>query len=156
MRHLQIAANVDPLSVTATAWLGSTALQNGRFDDAVLYSREALELSPQRMDALLTIGETYEAQGDYKGAIAAFERYASTNSYFRPEGAALLARAYALDRRMPQARAQFDFASKYVRQVNPVDLLAAAAAIGNRNAALQALRGVRTHPMAFENAARSE
>jgi DNA-binding winged helix-turn-helix (wHTH) protein/Tfp pilus assembly protein PilF len=156
MRHLRIAANVDPLSVTATAWLGSTALQNGRFDDAVAYSREALELAPQRMDALLTIGETYEAQGDYKAAIAAFERYASTNSYFRPEGAALLARAYALDRRIAQARAQFDFASKHVRQVNPVDLLAAAAAIGDRNAALQVLRGVRTHPMAFENAARAE
>jgi DNA-binding winged helix-turn-helix (wHTH) protein/Flp pilus assembly protein TadD len=98
LRHLQIAADLDPLSPATTAWLASTALQAGRFGDAVTYSRQALELSPQRRDALLTMGRAYEAQGDYDSAIRIFKRYAASKSIFQREGAAMLARAYALSR----------------------------------------------------------
>lgn len=128
--HLKIAADLDPLSVATIAWLGSAAYLDGRFGDAVAYSQEALELSPRRADVLATIGEAYEAQGDINRAIAAFKRYGDVNPFDRPEAAALLAHAYALGHRTPEARAQLAYARAHAGDVDPADLKAAAAAIG--------------------------
>jgi DNA-binding winged helix-turn-helix (wHTH) protein/tetratricopeptide (TPR) repeat protein len=128
--HLKIAADLDPLSVATIAWLGSAAYLDGRFDDAVVYSREALELSPRRTDVLATIGQAYEAQGDINRAIGAFKRFGDANPYDRPEAAALLAHAYALGHRTSEARVQFAYARAHASEVDPRDLAAAAAAVG--------------------------
>jgi len=74
LRELETAANLNPLSVAASAWLGSAALQNRRFGDAITYSRQALELSPQRADALVIIGKSYQAQGNYAAASGALQQ----------------------------------------------------------------------------------
>jgi DNA-binding winged helix-turn-helix (wHTH) protein/tetratricopeptide (TPR) repeat protein len=128
--ELKAAAALDPLSVATIAWLGKAAYLDRRFDDAVAYSRQALELSPRRIDALTTLGEAYEAKGDIIRAIAAFKRYGAVDRFYRPEAAALLAHAYALAHRTPEARAQFDYARAHARDVDPTDLAAAAQAIG--------------------------
>lgn len=156
LRQLKLAADLDPLSVATTAWLGSAAYVSRRYGDAIAYSRQALELSPQRTDALMTLGQAYEAQGNTVRAIAAFKRYAAVASFDRPEAAALLAHAYAIERRMPQARAQLSYARAYAAEVNPTDLAAAAQAIGDRSVALDLLRGVRSHGTAVENATASK
>lgn len=129
--HLKVAAELDPLSVATTAWLGKAAYLERRFGDAVAYSQEALELSPRRTDVLATIGESYEAQGDINRAIGAFKRYGAVNSYYRPEAAALLAHAYALGHRRLEARAQLVYARAHASEVDPADLAAAAAALGD-------------------------
>jgi DNA-binding winged helix-turn-helix (wHTH) protein/Flp pilus assembly protein TadD len=130
--HLKTAAELEPLSVSTIAWLGWAAYRDRRFGDAIAYSQEALELSPQRADVLSTIGQAYEAQGDFERAIGAFKQFGTTNPFYRPEAAALLARAYALDHRGTEALAQFGYARAHASDVDPNDLAAAAAAVGVR------------------------
>lgn len=153
LRHLKIAAELDPLSVATIAWLGSAAYADRRFGEAIAYSRQALELSPKRIDALRTIGESYEAQGETTRAIETFKRYASVDPYYRPGAAALLARVYARAHRVAEARAQLAYATSNSSEVDAADLLAAEAALGDRNVSLDLTR-LRTHPslLAIENA----
>jgi DNA-binding winged helix-turn-helix (wHTH) protein/Tfp pilus assembly protein PilF len=116
--QLKTAANLDPLSVSTIAWLGETAYRQGRAGDAIAYSQEALELSPRRSDVLKTIGLAYEAQGDVNGAIDAFKRYGGVSQYYRASAATLLAHAYTLVHRIPEARAQLDYARAHTRQLH--------------------------------------
>lgn len=152
LQHLKLAGRQDPLAVTTTAWLAAGAYAARRFDDAIVYAQQALELSPRRADALMTLGESYEAQGRIASAIATFKRYADLDPYYRPEGSALLARAYALALRRNEARAHFAYARAHAGEVYAVDLATAAAALGDPS--LAALRRVRSHRMGTENAAR--
>ncbi len=138
--QLQRASDLDPLSVATTAWLGSAAYYDRRFHDAIAYSKQALELSPQRTDALTTMGEAYEAEGNTTRAIEAFKQYAASSPYSRAEGAALLAHAYAMAHRYAEARAQLAYARAHARDVDPADLVAAAAAVGDRSVAFALLR----------------
>jgi DNA-binding winged helix-turn-helix (wHTH) protein/Tfp pilus assembly protein PilF len=130
--HLKTAADLDPLSVATIAWLGSAAYLDRRFNEAITYSNEALELSPRRLDVMITIGQSYESQGDLSRAIAAFNRYGAVAPYYRPEAAALLAHAYALEHQTSLARAQLAYARAHANAVDPSDLDAAAAALGER------------------------
>ncbi len=156
LRELKTASRLDPLSVSTAAWLGSVAFANGRFADAILYSRQALELAPQRTDALTTIGEAYEARGDMDHAIDAFKRYAAIDPYYRAQAAALLARAYAVDGRMPEARAELSYARAHSGEVDRAYLAVAVAAVQNAKVTPALLERVQGHmsSLAIENAAR--
>lgn len=138
--HLKTAADLEPLSVATIVWLGSAAYMERRFGDAIAYSQEALELSPRRADVFAIIGEAYEAQGDIDRAIGAFKQLGTANSIYRPQAAALLARAYALDHRRVEAKSQFEYARAHASEVNPSDLAAAAAAVGDENGLVGAVR----------------
>lgn len=144
--QLQIAGDLDPLSVSTSAWLGNAAYLDRHFNEAIAYSRQALDLSPQSTHVLTTIGEAYEAEGNFSRAIEAYKQYATTCSKYCPaESAALLAHAYAKQHRMPAARAQLAFAMQHARDVEPTDLAAAAAAVGDRSIALGLLRRMHNH-----------
>jgi len=132
--HLKRAAELEPLSVAALAWLGKAAYQERRYRDAIAYAQEALELSPRRTDVLTTIGEAYEAQGEIERAIEAFRRFGAVGPYYRPQAAALLARAYALGHRVAEARAELAFARAHAAEIDPLDLAAASAALAGRGA----------------------
>ncbi|HEV7180391.1 MAG TPA: winged helix-turn-helix domain-containing protein, partial [Candidatus Baltobacteraceae bacterium] len=56
LHQLQLAADLDPLSVATTVWLGSAAYLDHHFNEAIAYSRQALDLSPERIDAYAIIG----------------------------------------------------------------------------------------------------
>jgi DNA-binding winged helix-turn-helix (wHTH) protein/Flp pilus assembly protein TadD len=141
--QLQVAGELDPLSVSTSAWLGSTAYLDRHFNEAIAYSRQALDLSPQRTDVLPTIGEAYEAEGNFSRAIDAYNHYAASCSYCRAEASALLAHVYANQHRVSEARAQLAYAMMHERDVVPTDLAAAAAAVGDRTIALELLRRMR-------------
>jgi tetratricopeptide (TPR) repeat protein len=143
--QLRAAADLDPLSVAATAWLGSAAYFNRRFGDAIAYSRQALELSPQRYEVLSTIGEAYEAQGDYNLAIDSYKKLGAASGDYRAESAALLAHVYAVQHNMTAAREQLGYARAHARDVNPADLALAAAAVGDRSIALGVLKHSKSH-----------
>ena len=143
--QLQIAGELDPLSVSTSAWLGSAAYLDRHFNEAIAYSRQALDLSPQRTDVLTTIGEAYEAEGNFSRAIDSYQRYATSCKSCRAEASALLAHAYANQHRVQEARTQLAFAMLHAQDVEPADLVAAAAAIGDRTIALELLRRMRGH-----------
>jgi DNA-binding winged helix-turn-helix (wHTH) protein/Tfp pilus assembly protein PilF len=143
--ELRTAADLDPLSVAATAWLGSAAYLDRHFNEAIAYSQETLDLAPQRTEMWTTIGEAYEAQGNYTRALYAFNRYGSSCAECRAEAAALLAHTEALQRRLVQARADLAYARAHASDVDPEDLAAAAAAIGDRSIAFALLRHLRGH-----------
>jgi DNA-binding winged helix-turn-helix (wHTH) protein/Tfp pilus assembly protein PilF len=134
LAHLQIASRLDPLSVSTTAWLSYAALRSHRLDDSIALSRQALELSPQRADVLTVMGRAYEAKGRVDLAIDAFKRFGAVDPAYRPESAALLARAYAIAHNVAQARAQFAYALAHAGATDFSDLTSAAAALGESRA----------------------
>jgi DNA-binding winged helix-turn-helix (wHTH) protein/Tfp pilus assembly protein PilF len=145
LAQLRMAADLDPLSVAASAWLGSAAYLDRHFSEAIAYSQETLDLAPQRTEAWTTIGEAYEAEGDYSRAVDAFKRYGASCTACRAEAAALLAHTDALERRLPQARAELAYARAHAQNVDPADMVAAAAAIGDRSIAFALLRHLHGH-----------
>ncbi len=149
LHQLEIAADLDPLSVSTTAWLGSAAYLDRQFNEAIAYSRQVLDLAPNRADAYAIIGEAYEAQGNYEAAIESFKRYKSSDSEARAEGAALLAHAYALDHRMSAARVELAYAKEHSKDVDPGDYALALAGVGEKNDAYSVLRRLRSHNMSW-------
>lgn len=140
--ELQKAANLDPESVAATDWLSQAAYMARRYKDAVDYARQALDLSPSRNDAYQTIGMAYEALGDYRAAIAAYQAYAGTCADCRLQASALLAHVYTVTHDYPRAQAQLRLAERGVaaRRIAPDNVVAALAAMGRLNEALALLR----------------
>jgi DNA-binding winged helix-turn-helix (wHTH) protein/tetratricopeptide (TPR) repeat protein len=151
--QLHLAAELDPLSVATTAWLASAAYLDRNFDEAISYSRQALDLAPTRVDVLTTIGEAYEAQGNYTQAIASFQQFSRSCKHCHAEGAALLAHAYALAHRLDEARSEMAYASAHANYVDPTDLIAAEAVMGERSIALRQLQKMhgRMMWMAIQN-----
>ena len=150
-QHLQLAADLDPLSVATAEWLGNVAYLDRRFDEAISYARQTLDLSPQRADAWATIGLAYEAQGEYSRAIEAFRKFESIEVASardsmdgRAQAAAYLAHAYALAHRPGDAKAALAYAMSHSKDVDPADLAIAIAAAGQRGVALSVLRRVRS------------
>lgn len=138
--ELDKAAQLDPLSVATTAWLGTAAYLERRYGDAVAYAHETLDLSPQRSDAYETLGLSYEALGDDSRAIVALQRLAQVCPHCRAQAAALLAPLYARSNHLEQARAEIGVAQAHPDDVAPEDLALAFAAVGERDAALSWLR----------------
>lgn len=140
VKHLQRSAELDPLSVATTSWLGDAAYLDRRYDEAIVYSRQALDLSPRRYDALATLGLTYEARGDYPHAIEAFQQFARGAGHGRARAAAYLAHTYALEHRTADAKRELAYAMAHAKDIDPIDLAIAIAASGSRRVALNVLR----------------
>ncbi len=142
--ELTTAAQLDPLSVSTTAWLGMTAYFERRYRDAIAYARETLDLSPDRSDAYETLGLAYEALGDQGRAVESFRRFAAICRACRPEAAALLTASYAHSNRMELARQELTVARDRWKEVAAEDLALAFDAVGEHNEALAWLRRART------------
>jgi tetratricopeptide (TPR) repeat protein len=140
--ELQKATDLDPESVAATDWLSEAAYLSRRYNDAVNFARQTLDLSPQRTGAYVTLGLAYEALGDSRHAIAAYDRYASSCRVCRVEAAPLLAHAYAASHRYIEAEVQLRIAQAGMaaKSVDPEDIVTALVAMGRRNEALEMLR----------------
>ncbi len=143
--ELRLAAQLEPLSVATTAWLGTTAYLERHYSEAIGYARETLDLSPQRDDAYETLGLAYEALGDVPRAAETFRRLGQACSPCRAQSAALLAALYARNDQMPRARAALAIAAARPADVAPQDLAAAFEAVGEREAALTWLKRWRTN-----------
>lgn len=140
--ELQKAANLDPESVAATDWLAQAAFVARRYGDALAYGRQVIDLSPQRYNAYQTIGMAYEALGNERAAIGAYETYARACKECAYDAAALLARAYALSRDRTDALAQLRIAQSGMRShdVSVDNMAAALLALGRKSEALALLR----------------
>ena len=143
--ELHKAAVLDPESVAATDWLSEAAYMSRRYMQAVRYAQQALDLSPTRTDAYQAMGLAYEALGDYRAAITAYQRYGDSCATCRPEAAALLAHVYAASRDYPDAAAQLRIAQAGMAadRVDPEDVITALVAMGRRTEALHMLQRAR-------------
>ena len=137
VRELQIAAQLDPLSVSAAAWLSDAAYLDRRYGDAIVYARQALDLSPKRYGELLIVGVSYEERGEYPSAIAAFRSFAASCSDCAPEADAMLAHVYATMHDDSRARMSLARARRAgADAASPADIAIALAAMGDRSQAL--------------------
>jgi tetratricopeptide (TPR) repeat protein len=150
--ELRKAADLDPESVAATDWLAQAAFLSRRYDDAVAYGRQALDLSPQRYNVYQTIGMAYEAVGNERAAIAAYKTYGENCLHCRYDAAALLARAYARSHQRSRAAEQLRIAraGMNLHEVSTDNYVAALIANGSKSAALEILkRGSLNEPAAL-------
>lgn len=145
VKELQTAANLDPLSVTTTVWLSDAAYLDRRYDEAIAYARQAIDMSPQRADIWQNLGLSYEARGDYARAIAAYKTFAKKCDGCSTEASALLAHVYAVRHDMPQARAELA-AAKADPSASAADIATALVAFGETNSALDWLQRVKDYP----------
>lgn len=142
LSELQRATNLDPVSVATADWVAEAAYFSRRYRDAIAYAKQTLDLSPQRTDAYIPMGLAYEAMGEYRPAVAAYQAYAQSCAGCRAEAAALLAHVYAAAHDYDNARAQLHLAQAGLarRNVDPQDLVMALVALGHRSEALAMLQ----------------
>ncbi|MDP9110449.1 MAG: winged helix-turn-helix domain-containing protein, partial [Candidatus Eremiobacteraeota bacterium] len=140
-RELERAAQLDPFSVATAAWLSDAAYLTRRYQTAVAYAQQTLDLSPQRSDAYWSMGLAYEAMGDYQNADKSYQHFARTCAC-RTEVAALLAHVYAKMHRFEAAREQLLIAQSGManKRVDLQDVVVAFIAMGQRDEALRLLR----------------
>ena len=140
-RELERAAQLDPFSVATAAWLSDAAYLSRRYQTAVTYAQQTLDLSPQRSDAYWSMGLAYEAMGDYQNADKSYQRFARTCAC-RTEVAPLLAHVYAKMKRFEAARQQLLIAQAGIatKRVDVQDVVVAFIAMGRREEALRLLR----------------
>jgi len=67
------ALEIDPVCQITLVWAGVTAHLARRFDEAVQYYQNALELDPSFVWAHMYLAQALEQKGDYKGAVREFE-----------------------------------------------------------------------------------
>lgn len=141
-KELQRAANLDPSSVAATDWLAQAAYVSRRYEDALAYGRQALDLSPERYTVYQIIGLAYEALGNDREAVAAYRAYGSSCPTCRYDAAALLAHAYAAEHESGAAQAELATARQGLRAhaVAYDNMMAALLALGHRAEALDILQ----------------
>jgi DNA-binding winged helix-turn-helix (wHTH) protein/predicted Zn-dependent protease len=137
LRELKIAAQLDPLSVSTTAWLSDAAYLDRQYGDAITYARQALDLSPKRYDELTVLGVAYEQRGDYRDAIVALRTFAASCRDCGPEADALLADVYARMHDVSRARSTLAIARRSGGDtVSPADVAVALASMGQRAEAI--------------------
>jgi tetratricopeptide (TPR) repeat protein len=67
------ALEIDPVSLITLVWAGVTSHLAHRFDDAIKYYKNALELDPDFVWAHMYLAQALEQKGDFKGAVREFE-----------------------------------------------------------------------------------
>ncbi len=149
LRELQTAADLDPLSISTTVWLSEAAYLDRRYDEAIAYAHQAIDLAPQRPDVWQNLGESYEGRGDYAQAIATYKIFAGKCASCPSQAAALLAHAYAVRHDMPQALAALAKAQADPSPASPADIATAFAAIGERTSAFSWLDRLHGYPRAM-------
>ena len=93
LEQLEIIMTIDPLSPLTYIRTGRLLYIAGRYDDAIAYLNDALELERDNFEALALRGAVYIETGDYEKALANFE--ASLRSEYQWEALAMIGVVYA-------------------------------------------------------------
>jgi TolB-like protein/tetratricopeptide (TPR) repeat protein len=137
------ARALDPLSTATTGFLADIGLAEGRYEDAVLWSRRVLEIEPDHSTAYLSLGRALALQGRTDEAIEDLKRAAS-KSNGHPMVLAVLGNVYGRAGRIKEAKdveARLLDLSKE-RYVAPFYWATLDAGLGNRDAAMRELEKV--------------
>jgi len=138
--ELEAAEQLDPTAPAISRWLAMDEYLNRRYDRAIAYYRQTLDLNPKDSDAATMLGLAYEGLHDYAAALRSFRRAEKVCSCLVP--LALEARTLALMGLPQQASAKLSLAQRPSKgeKVEPLDIAAALVAMGQRDRALDWLR----------------
>lgn len=75
MEILQQALAQDPDCPSALLNAGMVANQMGKFEDGIKYSSRVTEIAPERFEAWVNLGSSYQGAGKYVDAVRTFEQY---------------------------------------------------------------------------------
>lgn len=104
LEQINVARQLDPLSLSINFSYGWRLYMARQYDRAAEQFRNTLEMDPNFALAHLVLGETYEQKGDVQRAITELEKATATSSNM-PLMVAALGHAYAVAKRTAEARA---------------------------------------------------
>jgi TolB-like protein/DNA-binding winged helix-turn-helix (wHTH) protein len=125
----KLAQELDPLSLAAGTGVGTAYFYLGQYDQAIEEQRKTLELNPGFDQALVNLGEVYEAKAMYADAIVVYGKAGALGS---------LGHAYAASGRKAEARKilrELGQQSKH-RYVSPYDRALIYTGLGEKDQAL--------------------
>jgi TolB-like protein/DNA-binding winged helix-turn-helix (wHTH) protein/Tfp pilus assembly protein PilF len=104
LEQINLARQLDPLSLSINFSYGWRLYMARQYDQAAEQLRNTLEMDPDFALAHLVLGETYEQKGDDQRAIAELQKATAASSNM-PLMVAGLGHAYAVAKKTPEARA---------------------------------------------------
>jgi tetratricopeptide (TPR) repeat protein len=125
---------LDPVSLIGNQGLGLRLYYARRDDQAIEQLQKTLEMDPNFLPALLTLGEVYTRKGKYAEALAELNKAAALS---RDNALAAIGYSYAVsgaESKARQALAELQGMSKR-RYVSPVDVAAIHAGLGEKDRA---------------------
>jgi tetratricopeptide (TPR) repeat protein len=136
----QQARSVDPLSSDANFILGQSLYYAHRYDEAIVQLRNTIDLAPDVWIPYDLLGWCYEAKGNFSEAAAEYEKARGIEQTIA-EPLASLGRAYALQKKVPEARKVLDQLRELSRRnhVPPYNVAWIYAALGEKDQALAML-----------------
>ena len=140
--QLHAAIALQPVATSTNAWLGLEAYYERRYTESISYLRQALDLNPNSVDAMMMLGLAQERIGDYRGALESFTRF-GRSAHHHADAQLLIAELYARtghakDALLAVQRARND------RAVEPSQLAFVFIALGQRDRALQYMRETKS------------
>jgi TolB-like protein/DNA-binding winged helix-turn-helix (wHTH) protein len=125
----KLGQELDPLSLAAGTGVGTAYFYLGQYDRAIEEQRKTLELNPSFDQALVNLGEVYEAKAMYADAITVYGKAGAQGS---------LGHAYAASGRKDEALKilrELDQQSKH-RYISPYDRALIYAGLGENDQAI--------------------
>jgi serine/threonine-protein kinase len=141
IQEAQRAVELDPLSAEIHSILGLDLYYSRRYDQAAVELHKTLELDPNYWIGYFFLGQVYAQQGRFDDAIAAQRKSAELFGGAVSWSLAEIARDYALEGKLPEARQAIrDFLTRS-RQIHgtPYGLAAVFAALGDKDQAFAQL-----------------
>jgi TolB-like protein/DNA-binding winged helix-turn-helix (wHTH) protein len=137
LEQINIARQLDPLSLSINFSYGWRLYMARQYDQAAEQLRNTLEMDPNFALAHLVLGETYEQKGDDQRAIAELEKATAASSN-TPLMVAGLGHAYAVAKKAPEARAVLNqlFEQSKWQYVSPFYIALIYAGLGENDKAM--------------------
>jgi DNA-binding winged helix-turn-helix (wHTH) protein/Flp pilus assembly protein TadD len=146
--EFEASERLDPAAPATESWLADVLFLSREYDAAAEHLHRALDVDPNRADALATLGTVEVQRGAYGQALAAYARFARACDCGRYP-AVLRAYAYARMRHAAQAHAALAEAQRSMPGGKnlSIDVAFVYVALGERRAALESLeRAHSTEP----------
>ena len=140
LHEMQLAQQLDPLSLVVATGMGRILHFSGRFDEAIAQYRHVMQLDPTFTRVLFDLGLTLIAKGAYDEAFQELNK-ADTRSGIQPFALTLTSVAQALAGHRDSASAAIDRLEEYARAgtIGNDDLAMVYAAIGESKRASELL-----------------
>ena len=140
-KELEAAIALEPVATSTNAWLGTEAYFDHRYAASVTYNRLALDLNPDRVDALLLLGLSQEQLGDYDAALKSFTAFGNACKC-KAQSTLLTAAVYARMGHRSEAVAAVSNAMSRAHDLPMDEVAIAFIALGDRTRALSYMRRV--------------